>query len=109
VSLFHTTVVPAFTQKVEFPFAPWTLGVAEAEFAVRLTSTEHDSEADPHVLLAVQSDAGFGSEHAYLLFLRLTCFGDQDKRYHKQSASDNKALKEPHNLPRLDSQNYPAD
>jgi hypothetical protein len=68
VSLFQVTVVPAFTQKVEFPFAPWILGVAEAELEVRLTSTEHDSEADPHVLLAVQIEAGFGSEHAYLLF-----------------------------------------
>jgi hypothetical protein len=44
------------------------LGVAEAEFAVRLTSTEQGSEADPHVLLALQIDAGFGSEQAYLLF-----------------------------------------
>jgi hypothetical protein len=68
VSLFQTTVVPAFTQKVEFPFASWMLGVAEAELAVRLTSTEHGSEPDPHVLLAVQSDAGLGSEQAYLPF-----------------------------------------
>jgi len=68
VSLFHTTVVPALTQKVEFPFASWMLGVAEAEFDVRLTSTEQGSELEPHVLLAVQIEEGFGSEQAYLLF-----------------------------------------
>src|SRR5271154_1900768 len=49
------------------------LGVAEAEFAERLTSTEHGSELEPHVLLAVQIEAGFGSEQAYLLFLFCAC------------------------------------
>jgi len=69
VSLFQITVVPTLTQKVEFPFAPWRLGVAEAAYEVRLTSTEQGSEAEPHVVLAAQANAGFGSEQTYLLFL----------------------------------------
>jgi hypothetical protein len=39
-----------------------------------------------------------------LTFLRLSCHGEQNKRYRKQRASDSKVSKEPHNLPRLDSQ-----
>ena len=81
------------------------LGVAEAEPAVRLTSTEQGSEADPHVLLAVQIDAGFGSEQAYLLFCAWTVSANRT-RYREQSASDSKVSKEPQNVPRLDSHNY---
>src|SRR5271170_3202226 len=65
--LFHVTVVPAFTQKRELLLAPGMPGVEEAPLAVRFTSTSHGVEADPHVLLALQSCAGFGSEHASLL------------------------------------------
>jgi hypothetical protein len=43
------------------------LGVADAESAVRLTSTVQGLEADPQVLAAVHSCTGFGSEQAYLL------------------------------------------
>jgi len=65
--LFHWTVVPTFTQK-SAPFLPFgMLGVDEAASAVRLTSTEHGAEAEPQVLAAVQSCAGFASEQAYLL------------------------------------------
>jgi hypothetical protein len=42
-------------------------GVDEAEFEVRLTSTEHGEEGEPQVLAALQSWVGFGSEQAYLL------------------------------------------
>src|ERR1700729_3009559 len=66
--LFHCTVVPAFTQKSELPLAPGMLGVAEAAYAVRWTSTEHGAEAEPQVLAALHSCAGFASEHAYLSF-----------------------------------------
>jgi hypothetical protein len=65
--LFHVTVVPAFTQKSALLLAPGMLGVEEAPLAVRFTSTSHGVEADPHVLLELQSCAGFASEHAYLL------------------------------------------
>jgi hypothetical protein len=61
------TVVPTFTQKSEFPFAFGMPGVEDAESAVRFTSTVQGEEADPHVLLAVHSCAGFASEQAYLL------------------------------------------
>ena len=65
--LFHVTVVPTFTQKGELPFAFGMLGVLEAESAVRFTSTVQGVEADPHVVAAVHSCAGVGSEQAYLL------------------------------------------
>ena len=65
--LFHVTVVPAVTQKSLLLLAFGILGVEEAPLAVRLTSTSQGVEADPHVLLASQSCAGFGSVHAYLL------------------------------------------
>jgi hypothetical protein len=68
VSLFQVTLVPTFTQKEEFPFAPGMLGVAEAAWEVRLTSTEHGSEDDPHVVAAVQSAVGSGSRQAYAFF-----------------------------------------
>jgi hypothetical protein len=73
VSLFQTTVVPDFMQKLEFPLAPGMLGVAEAAFDVRFTSTEQGSEGDPQVLAAVQRLAGLGSEHAYLPLLFFVC------------------------------------
>ena len=44
------------------------LGVEAAELPVRFTSTVHGSEADPHVLPAVQSCSGCASLQAYLLF-----------------------------------------
>jgi hypothetical protein len=65
--LFHVTVVPTFTQKRELPFAFGMLGVEDAESEVRFTSTEQGVEADPHVLAALHSCAGFASEQAYLL------------------------------------------
>jgi hypothetical protein len=43
------------------------LGVEDAAFAVRFTSTVLGVEPDPQVLLALHSCAGFGSEQAYLL------------------------------------------
>src|SRR5208283_332969 len=64
--LFQMTVVPTFTQKVELPLAPGMLGVAEAESAVRFTSTTQGVVADPQVLAGVHIEAGLGSEHAYL-------------------------------------------
>ena len=65
--LFHVTVVPAVTQKSLLLLAFGMLGVEEAPLEVRLTSTSQGAEADPHVLVASQSCAGFGSAHAYLL------------------------------------------
>jgi hypothetical protein len=66
--LFHVTVVPTFTQKSELHFAFGMLGVADADSAVRFTSTLQGLEADPHVLAPVHSCAGFTSPQAYLLF-----------------------------------------
>src|SRR5271169_5643344 len=65
--LFHVTVVPAVTQKSLLLLAFGMLGVEDAPLAVRFTSTSQEVEADPHVLLALQSCAGLASEHAYLL------------------------------------------
>jgi hypothetical protein len=65
--LFQITVVPAFTQKSALLLAFSVLAVEEAPSAVRFTSTSHGVEADPQVLLALQSCVGFGSEHAFLL------------------------------------------
>ena len=65
--LFQVTAVPAVTHKRELSLAFGMLGVEDAPLAVRFTSTAHGVEADPHVLLALHSCAGFGSEHAYLL------------------------------------------
>jgi hypothetical protein len=65
--LFHVTVVPGFTQKSALLLAFEMLGVEDAAFAVRFTSTVQGVEADPHVLLALHSCAGFDSEQAYLL------------------------------------------
>jgi len=53
--LIQFTFVPTFTQKRELPFAFGMLGVEDAEFAVRFTSTVQEADADPHVLAAVQS------------------------------------------------------
>jgi hypothetical protein len=47
--LFHITVVPGLTQNRELPFAFGMLGVEDAAFAVRFTSTMHGLEGDPHV------------------------------------------------------------
>ena len=47
--------------------APGMLGVDEAASEVRLTSTEHGVDAEPQVLAALHSCAGFASEQAYLL------------------------------------------
>jgi hypothetical protein len=58
-------VVPAFTQKGAFPFPFGMLGVAEASEAVRLISTVHGVEAEPHVFSAVHMDCGLGSEQRY--------------------------------------------
>ena len=63
--LFQLTAVPAVTQKGAFPFAFGVLGVAEASEAVRLISTVHGVEADPHVFSAVHMDCGLGSEQRY--------------------------------------------
>src|SRR5271170_5441948 len=66
--LFHVTVVPAVTQKRSLLLLAFgMLGVEDAPLAVRFTSTSQEVEADPHVLLALQSCAGLASEHAYLL------------------------------------------
>jgi hypothetical protein len=68
VVLFQVTVVPVCTQKRVLLLGLEVLAVAEALLAVRFTSTTHGFEAEPHVLAALQSCAGLGSEHAYLLF-----------------------------------------
>ncbi len=64
--LTHFTVVPTFTQKRELPLAFGMLGVVDADSDVRFTSTVQGVEADPQVLAAVHSCAGFTSEQAYL-------------------------------------------
>ena len=64
-SLFQLSFVPAATQKGWFPFALGMLGVADASDAVRLTSTVHGVEAEPHVFAAVHMAWGSGSEHRY--------------------------------------------
>jgi len=71
--LWKVKVVPAFTQKVAFPFGFVILATASAEFAVRLTSTVHGVEADPQVILALHNAAGFGSMQAYLLVRDCAC------------------------------------
>jgi hypothetical protein len=62
--LFHWTVVPAFTQKSEFPLAFGMEGVDEAALAVRFTSTSHGVDAEPQVLAATHSSSGFASVQA---------------------------------------------
>src|SRR5277367_2781071 len=64
--LCQVTVVPTFTQKGAFPLAFGMLGVEETASAVRLTSTEQGSEADPHVLPALHICSGFVSVQIYL-------------------------------------------
>jgi hypothetical protein len=66
--LFRVICVPTATQKSALLLASWVLGVEEGPLAVRFTSTTHGVEADPQVLRALHDCAGFGSEHAYLLF-----------------------------------------
>jgi hypothetical protein len=65
--LFQVTVVPVFTQKSALLLAFGMLGVLDAAYDVRFTSTEQGVEPDPHVLLALHSCSGFASEQAYLL------------------------------------------
>ena len=65
---FHTMGVPCFTQNNAFDLGFAMLAVDVAEFAVRLTSTVHGSDADPHVFSALQRLAGFASAQAYLPF-----------------------------------------
>src|SRR5450631_1282703 len=65
----HFSVVPALTQKSEFPFAFGMLGVADAASAVLFTSTVQGVEADPQVLAAVHICAGFDSAQTSLVFL----------------------------------------
>jgi len=43
------------------------MGVEEAAFEVRFTSTVHGEVAEPQVFAAVHNWAGFASEQAYLL------------------------------------------
>jgi len=64
--LSQVTFVPTFTQKSELLLAFGMLGVADEPSAVRFTSTVQALEDDPHVLAALHSCAGFGSEQAYL-------------------------------------------
>src|ERR1700722_628781 len=66
IVLFHCTEVPALMQKRELLLAPGMLGVDEAAFALRLTSTAHGVEAEPQVLAALHSCAGLASVQAYL-------------------------------------------
>jgi len=65
--LFHVMVVPVFTQKGIFDFAPGISGVTAADSAVLLMSTVQGAVADPQVFLAVHMLSGFGSEQRYLL------------------------------------------
>src|SRR6266576_3062639 len=66
--LFHTTVVPALTQK------NWLFRVSRisaftfAESADRVMSTVHIDEADPQVFEALHMFSGCASSHMYLLF-----------------------------------------
>jgi hypothetical protein len=64
--LFHCTEVPALMQKRELLFALAMLGVDEAAFAVRFTSTAHGVDAEPQVFAALHICAGFASAQAYL-------------------------------------------
>lgn len=59
-------------------FALGILGVTEASEAVRLMSTVHGSEADPHVLSAVQIVSGCGSERRYFSLLRCGLWAPTD-------------------------------
>jgi len=58
-SLFQVTVVPTFTQKGLFALAPAIPGVTEAALPVRLMSTLHEAEADPHLVAASHICPGF--------------------------------------------------
>jgi hypothetical protein len=65
--LFHSTVVPAFTQKRELLFAPGMSGVDEAALEVRFTSTPQEVDVEPQVLAALHNCAAFASLHAKAL------------------------------------------
>ena len=64
--LFHSTVVPALMQKRELPLALGMLGVEDAAFEVRLTSTAHGVDGEPQVFAALHSCAGLAFVQAYL-------------------------------------------
>lgn len=64
--LCHVTVVPTWTAKSAFSFAPGIAGVAEADEAVRLTSTIQGLELEPQVLPALAKLVEFASVQAYL-------------------------------------------
>src|SRR5208282_1298042 len=63
--LFHSILVPAFTQNGMFAFAFGIAGVTEASEAVRLISTVQGVELDPQAFSAVHAFPGFGSEQRY--------------------------------------------
>jgi hypothetical protein len=66
--LCHVTVVPTFTQKVEFDFEFGMPGVTVAEVPpLRFRSTTHGFELEPQRFEAVQMLAGFVSAQTYLL------------------------------------------
>jgi hypothetical protein len=62
--LVHWTVVPGFIQKSEFPLAFGMLGVDEAAFEVRFTSTTHGLDAEPQVFSAEHACAETSFEQA---------------------------------------------
>ena len=63
--LCQVTVVPTVTAKSELALAPGIPGVAEADAAVRFTSTTQGLEFDPHVFPALAKLAGFPSVQVY--------------------------------------------
>ena len=63
--LFHSTVVPALTQKSELLLAPGIPGVDEAPLPVRFMSTLHGVDVEPQVLATLHICAGFASAHVY--------------------------------------------
>jgi len=65
--LFQIMVVPVFTQKGVFDFAPGISGVTAADSAVLLMSTVQGAVADPQVFFGVHMLSGFGSEQTFLL------------------------------------------
>jgi hypothetical protein len=88
-ALRQVTVVPAFTQKGSFDFASGIAGVADAEEAVRLISTVHGVEVDPHVFFAVQIVSGCGSEQRYFSLPRCCSWAtiSEDSKRHATDAA----------------------
>src|SRR5277367_4112419 len=66
--LFHTTVVPALTQKNWLSFAFGMPGVTLAAVEDLVTSIVHEDEGEPQVFPALHRLSGCASSHAYLLF-----------------------------------------